>query len=577
MMDGTILKKRIGIIGGGPTGLFMMKHLVNCGETNLHITIFESRERLGEGMPYSDLGANREHVTNISGSELPDLETDLSSWMEKLPPPVLERFDIDLPRFNAYKVLPRLLFGSYLSDQFDLLLNRASSLGIETTVLLNTSVKDIANLPGSKEVVVTTNNTAALHFDYLVVATGHQWPKGSEGVTAGWFDSPYPPAKLEFEVNHSVCIKGASLTAIDAIKTLARHNGRFVRKNDKLLYELSENSPNFKLVLHSRSGLLPAVRFHLDEFGSSGITLLSQEEIAAIRAEHDGFIPLDFIFDRCFKQGLKEKDPEFYERIRDWNLEKFVENSMDLRERIDPFQLLVAELAEAEKSIKRKQSISWKELLSQLSFAMNYPAKYFSAEDMLRLQKTLTPLISVIIASIPQSSAWELIALHEAGVLELKAVGADSAFKVHPDRGTILEYTNEVGEEQSDHYFTFIDCSGQRHFSYEEFPFKSLRDDFSLSPAYLKFRKPENAVKLIEEQHSEVNERNGEYFLKVAGIGINDYFQVLDQYRAFNDRIYIAAVPHIGGYNPDYSGLDFCEEASGRIVEGMKRSWNEVQ
>lgn len=575
-MDGTILKKRIGIIGGGPTGLFMMKHLVHCGETNLHITIFESKERLGEGMPYSGLGANSEHVTNISEKELPDLETNLSAWMEKLPPTVLEEFDMDLTRFNAYKVLPRLLFGSYLSDQFELLLKRAASLGIETTVLLNTRVEDIANLPDRKEVVVTTNSTGTFHFDYLVVATGHHWPKVSEGITAGWFDSPYPPAKLAFEVNHPVCIKGASLTAIDAIKTLARHNGRFVRKNDKLLYELSENSPNFKLVLHSRSGLLPAVRFHLDEFGSSGIALLSQEEIAAIRAEHDGFIPLDLIFDRCFKHGLKEKDPEFYERIRDWNLEKFVENSMDLRERIDPFQLLIAELAEAEKSIKRQQSIRWKELLSQLSFAMNYPAKYFSAEDMLRLQKTLAPLISVIIASIPQSSAWELIALHEAGVLELKAVGADSTFNVHPDKGVILEYTNEAGEEQSDHYLTFIDCSGQRHFSYEEFPFQSLREDFSLSPAYLKFRNAENGLKLLEEEHSEVNERNGEYFLKVPGIGINDYFQVLDRYWAFNDRIYIAAVPHIGGYNPDYSGLDFCEEASGRIVEGMKRSWNEL-
>ena len=575
-MDGTILKKRIGIIGGGPTGLFLLKHLVNSGETDLHITIFESKERLGQGMPYSDSGANHEHVTNISGSELPELETDLVSWMENLPPDLLEQFDLDLSRFHAYKVLPRLLFGAYLSDQFELLLNRASVLGIETTVLLNTSVTDITDLPDKKEVVVTTNLTDELFFDYLVVATGHRWPTNAEGITPGWFDSPYPPAKLEFEVNHPVCIKGASLTAIDAIKTLARHNGRYVRKNDRLEYELSENSPDFKLVLHSRGGLLPAVRFHLDEFGSSGITLLSQEEIAEIRAEHDGFIPLDLIFDRCFKDQLKEKDPEFYERIRDWNLEEFVANSMDLRERLDPFQLLIAELAEAEKSIKRQQSISWKEMLSQLSFAMNYPAKYFSAEDMLRLQKTLNPLISVIIASIPQSSAWELIALHEAGVLELKAVGAESTFKVHPDRGVILEYTNEAGEAQSEHYLTFIDCSGQRHFSYEEFPFKSLRADLSLSPAYLKFRQAENALKLIEEQHSEVSERNGAYFLKVAGIGINDYFQVLDRYGAFNERIYIAAVPHIGGYNPDYSGLDFCEEASNRIVEGMKRSWDEI-
>jgi hypothetical protein len=29
------------------------------------------------------------------------------------------------------------------------------------------------------------------------------------------------------------------------------------------------------------------------------------------------------------------------------------------------------------------------------------------------------------------------------------------------------------------------------------------------------------------------------------------------------------AVPYIGGYNPDYSGLDFCEEASEKIIKSM--------
>lgn len=36
-----------------------------------------------------------------------------------------------------------------------------------------------------------------------------------------------------------------------------------------------------------------------------------------------------------------------------------------------------------------------------------------------------------------------------------------------------------------------------------------------------------------------------------------------------DEHIYIMAVPCIGGYNPDYSGLDFCEEASERIVKSL--------
>jgi hypothetical protein len=64
-------------------------------------------------------------------------------------------------------------------------------------------------------------------------------------------------------------------------------------------------------------------------------------------------------------------------------------------------------------------------------------------------------------------------------------------------------------------------------------------------------------------------DEQGDYYLKVSGITINDHFQVMDAYGAFNERIYMMAVPYIGGYNPDYSGLDFSEEVSGIIIERL--------
>ena len=67
-------------------------------------------------------------------------------------------------------------------------------------------------------------------------------------------------------------------------------------------------------------------------------------------------------------------------------------------------------------------------------------------------------------------------------------------------------------------------------------------------------------------------DQHGEYYLKVAGITINDYFQVVDSFGALNERIYMMAVPYIGGYNPDYSGLDFGEAASSKISEGILQS-----
>jgi hypothetical protein len=75
---------------------------------------------------------------------------------------------------------------------------------------------------------------------------------------------------------------------------------------------------------------------------------------------------------------------------------------------------------------------------------------------------------------------------------------------------------------------------------------------------------------LIEEGNKEVvREKNGSYTLKMPGIMINDNFQVVDKYGAYNERIYVMAVPYIGGINPDYSGLDFCEAASAKIIKAL--------
>ena len=248
------------------------------------------------------------------------------------------------------------------------------------------------------------------------------------------------------------------------------------------------------------------------------------------------------------------------------NVEEFVEDMMDLREQLDPFQLLRAEYAEAEKSIKRKESVYWKEMLGVLSFAMNYPAKHLSAEDMQRLQKVLLPLISIVIAYIPQSSTEELLALHDAGLLEIIPVGEDSKVEARDGGGAVYHY-----DDQAVYFNTFVDCVGQPHLNYKDFPFKSLLANKRVSPARLRFKSAEAGMKALEEGKEVEQDAAGNYYLHVSGISINDDFQIIDQYGAYNDRIYMMAVPYIGGYNPDYSGLDFCEEASGTIIKNITK------
>ena len=101
------LKKRIAIIGGGPCSLFIFKRLIENSNSQLHIEIFEKHNRLGAGMPYSKYGAGEEHVTNVSGNEIPELTASLKEWIQNLPRQKLDRFNIDKKNFNGYKVVPR--------------------------------------------------------------------------------------------------------------------------------------------------------------------------------------------------------------------------------------------------------------------------------------------------------------------------------------------------------------------------------------------------------------------------------------------------------------------------------------
>ena len=348
-------------------------------------------------------------------------------------------------------------------------------------------------------------------------------------------------------------------------------NGNFHKDNEgKVTYQLADESLQFKIVMHSIRGLLPAVRFHLEDSHLNNKSLLNAAEIAAHMRSNDGFLSLDFIFEKDFKEILRNKEPEFFERIRNMNIEAFVASMMELREKIDAFTLLKAEYEEARKSIKRHESVYWKELLAVLSFAMNYPAKHLSAEDMLRLQKTLQPLISIVIAFVPQSSCEELMALHEAGVLDIISVNAESNVEPHYQAGIHYHYTEEDNRNRSVYYQTFVNCVGQPHLSYEDFPFKSLIETKTISRALLKFRSKEEGKKIFEENASLIEQISGDYYLKVSGITINDNFQIIDPYGVHSNRIYIMAVPYIGGYNPDYSGLDFCEEASRRIISSFE-------
>ncbi|RZJ73049.1 FAD/NAD(P)-binding protein [Flavobacterium sp.] len=556
--------KTLAIIGGGPAALFVLKNFRDDLPYS-SIAVFEKSARLGAGMPYSEVGAKREHVTNVSDNEIPDLPQDLTDFVIKNPE-VAQKYGIEVETFHEYKVVPRLLFGDYLECQFRILIDKLRSDGITVDIFLEHEVTDAAQSADGK-ITITCHDKPEMQCDAVIICTGHVWPKWNEQKVKGYFDSPYPPSKIASKVNHAVGIKGASLTAIDAVKTLAWQHGTFEEQNDKLHYRVSPDCRDFRIVMHSRSGLLPAVRIHLADTHLSVDQVLTKEQIESERARNDGFLPLDFVYEEIFLKTLRNKHPEYYESIKALSLEEYTEKVLEFREDADPFELFRAEFLEAENSIEKEKPIHWKEALATLSYAMNYPAKYFSAEDMVRLKKSLMPLISLIIAFVPQGSGRELMALHEAGILKLVAVGQDSEI-VPGEEGASVTFSRN-GNYFREEYKVFIDCTGQDYLPFSEFPFKGLLSSSKVVPAKLRYRDFSRGKSDMENMPEKVTRNGDAFYLTVPGLKINDNFQVCDELGNANEVIFVMAVPHIGGLNPDYSGLDFCETASRKVIEAL--------
>ncbi|WP_293929340.1 FAD/NAD(P)-binding protein [Sphingobacterium sp. UBA6320] len=557
----------VALIGGGPAALFMLKEIVNQNLQVENIYIFEKNERLGVGMPYGKYGSCNEHLANVSANEIPELIYDVADYLSRNPTDDFPDYYIN-GKLNPYQVLPRLLLGNYLENQFHEYIKLALKLKIKVHVLTDTAVTDLLYDRKKENYKITITDDQVYDAEVVVICTGHYWPLTFEGKKKGWYDSPYPPSKFDQRTNFPVAIKGASLTAVDAVKTLSRLNGQYFYDDDKVSYVLNEDSKNFSIHLFSTGGYLPALRFHSESEPYSLSWSMTLDEIYDYKEKNNGFVALDYVFERNFKNPIRHSDPEFYEKIKDMTIEEFVEEMLSLRKELDSFTLFRAEYLEAKKSINRRKSISWKERLAAFSYAMNYPAKHFSAEDMLRLRKVLMPLISVIIASLPQESYKEIIALYEAGVIEHIQVDRDSHVDPHADTGAIYRYVDIQDKKHEHHYQLYVDGTGQQPLEFNDLPFEGLKDQGLISTGYLNFKDPNEGKKYVSEKSLHVkSDSNNSYYMQVKGLSINDYFQALDAFGNATKNLFIMAVPFIGGLNPDYSGLDFCDTASRRIVK----------
>ncbi|WP_407310954.1 FAD/NAD(P)-binding protein [Pseudomonas sp. nanlin1] len=273
-------KKILAIVGGGSVATSVLKQLADeinqRGQAPFNeVLIFEKSAGVGAGMAYQ-LDSASNLLNTRAGTMSPiDAEPDhFVNWLRTH----TAKWQAHFPQVEVSDgaFLPRGLFGLYLNDLFSDCVQSLTGNGVRVEHV-QLEIKAMRTTANGYELQAGPLSYLA---DAVVLATGnlHSAERDHMEREPGYFNSPYPCTRLIDAIprNHSVCVLGTGLSAIDAVVCLADagHQG--------------------KLIMASRGGRLPSVRgVH---HASYSPRLLSRQGIEGWVAGLGGPLTLDQLY-----------------------------------------------------------------------------------------------------------------------------------------------------------------------------------------------------------------------------------------------------------------------------------------
>ncbi len=265
--------------------------------------------------------------------------------------------------------------------------------------------------------------------------------------------------------------------------------------------------------------------------------------------------------------------PEMVRKLADrsFMLADFVETMTDKHDYANPFDGMRREMVEARESVLRDRPIHWKEVIDDLMYTLNFHAELMPAEDHLVLRSLVMPFLLNVIAAMPLESGNILLALHDAGKVELVA-GKATIAGVSDEEGmtTILVESDDGGETRTN-YRMFIDCGGQKPLGLPNYPFASLVTGGVARMARVLFADPEKAAAGSDDVNEHIGTENGEPVYELDGVAVDGTYRLVGSDGKGTTRIHDIAFPHTSGLRPYSYGLQCCSDTAAIVI----RSWVE--
>ena len=528
----------IAFVGAGPTTLYALHALLSQGDLPARITVIEARGAAGSGSPYSAEWNDRAMLSNIASVEIPPVTQTLAEWLAARTSAELHALDVDPAALDERSFVPRLALGRYFEEQFRALVERARAAGVSIQVMTDCRVVDAANTPDGIE--LTSVSPPSLRaskavFDHVVLATGHQWPSRQQS-RPGYYLSPWPASALSKIPATDIGIRGSSLTAIDAAVALAGSHGAFVRQGDRLVYEPAPATEAFRLTMMSRKGILPEADFYFP-LPHAPLDICTPEAVATLIAQEAGGL-LDEVFD-LFRRELIQADSAYAAEtaLGEATLETFAQAYFARRAASDPFVWAAANLEEARANHAARVTVAWRDAILRMHEVVAAIVPHLDAAQFERFSRVFKPIFVDVYAGVPHESIERMLALHEAGKLEVLALGEDHAVDTQsPEVGADVTIAGRTR-----HFPVFIEATGQQALAAIQFPFLSL-----LEQGIVRDEVANDAPDVVR------------------GIAVDELFRPVDAPLP-PDRLFCLTLPFLMGRHPFAQGITSSFEMGGIV------------
>ena len=456
----------IAIVGAGAMATYTLKALL-LSETALNITVFEACAEVGCGMPYRH-GTNADYMyCNAFSKEIPSITRPLVAWMHAQDDAFLERWNLERSDIDARVFYPRVMLGEYLQAEFAQLCEEGRARG-NTIVVAAAQVVDVVPAGAHIEVrALTHGEEESFPFTHVVLATGHSWPS-SPRIGSADLVSPWPYTNVTDLEPGKIGVIGSSLSAIDVIVALGHEHGTFMETGRGVNWFAKSGHESMSITMVSHRGIMPEPDFYYVYPYED----LRHVHAAAVANElADGS---DGLLDRVFAllvAELEEADPAYMTALGEHarTIDGFADAYFAHRERLGGLRALRETLKESAATIENKETQHHRYALLRGHESFEPILEHLNDGDWQTFSSRLLPVFGDCYAAIPHVSVRRILALYDAGVLEIIPTGPDGSFsKGHGRSVVVATIDGEIRFE------ALIDARGQAAAPVTELPFPHL-------------------------------------------------------------------------------------------------------